>query len=170
MGMIAFNELPDSSRLWIFSADRLLSEQEIAELRSQLGAFTESWAAHRKDLTAGFDIRDGMFVLIGVDESKLPPSGCSIDSMVGALTMIGGRMGIELVDSPDIAFRDTDGVHAVTRDQFQKLANDGDVDSQTPVFDRTISRLGDLRSGKWEIPAGTSWHGRAFDLREKQTA
>lgn len=170
MGMIAFNELPDSSRLWIFNADRRLSESERAELRSQLGAFTESWAAHRKDLTAGFEVRDGMFILIGVDESKLPPSGCSIDSMVGALRMIGTRMGIELVDSPDISYRDAGGVHAVTRDQFQKLARDGNVDSSTMVFDRTISRLGDLRSGKWEIPAGGAWHGRAFDLRERRAA
>ena len=168
--MIPFNELPDASRLWTFNAERRLSDEETARLSEELTSVVTGWAAHRKDLTAAFDLRDNQFVLVGVDESKLPPSGCSIDSLVHALGSIGGALGVDLIDAPDITYRDEAGVHAVTRDRFAGLASSGEVDAETIVFDRTVDRVGDLRAGRWELPARQSWHGRAFDLKSRQTA
>ncbi len=169
MGMIPFNELPDSSRLWSFNAERTLSAEESARLGEALARFVTGWAAHRKDLTAGFEIRHGQFVLVGVDESRLPPSGCSIDSLVHALKEMGTAFGIDLIDAPDIVYRDANGVHAVTRDGFARLAESGAVDADTIVFDRTVGRVGDLRAGRWELPARDAWHARAFDFRAPQS-
>lgn len=165
MGLIPFDSLPDSSRLWIFHAERTLDDAELESLQRELAAFMQGWAAHRNDLTAGFEIRHNQFILLAVDESKLPPSGCSIDSMVGALGEIGGRLGIEMVDPPEIAYLDAEKVEAVSRTEFQRLAEQGEVSVSTVVFDRMIDRLGDLRSGKWQKPARDSWHARAFDLK-----
>jgi hypothetical protein len=36
------------------------------------------------------------------------------------------------------------------------------VTPSTPVFDNTITTVGELREGAWERPAAESWHGRAF--------
>ena len=36
------------------------------------------------------------------------------------------------------------------------------VTLDTIVFDNTITRVGDVRSGRWERPAADAWHGRAF--------
>jgi hypothetical protein len=168
--MIQFNELPDSSRLWTFNAERRLSDEETARLTNELASFVTGWAAHRKDLTAAFEIRHNQFVLVGVDESKLPPSGCSIDGLVHALGGIGASLGIDLVDAPDIAYRDDAGVHAVTRESFASLASGGEVDDATIVFDRTVARVGDLRAGRWELPAREAWHARAFELKSREAA
>src|SRR4051794_41595092 len=137
MSLLPFNQLPDDARLWTFNAERTLSDEETARLREALESFLETWAAHRKDLAAGYDVRYNQFILIGVDESKLPPSGCSIDSMVMALAEIGRGMGVELVDSPDVPFRAGSDVRVVSRDEFEGLAERGDVNGGTIVFDRT---------------------------------
>lgn len=174
MGLIPFPQLPDAARLWTFNAERPLAGDELKRLDEALAGFVTSWAAHRNDLTAGYELRHNQFVLIGVDESKLPPSGCSIDSLVNALGAFGRQLGVELIDSPEVTYRQDDAVHAVSRGEFQQLAERGEVDAGTIVFDRTAPRVGDLREGRWERPAGQSWHGRAFDLKEnlneKQTA
>lgn len=165
--LLPFNQIPDDARLWTFHAERTLSDEEGARLRGELERFLETWAAHRKDLTAGYEIRDNQFILIGVDESRLPPSGCSIDSMVDALKAIGGGLGVELVDSPDVVYRAGDALHCVDRDEFARRAGRGEVHAGTVVFDRMAQRVGDVRAGRWERPARESWHARAFDLKEE---
>lgn len=165
MGLIPFNELPDTARLWTFNAERTLSDAEHERLTAALTEFIATWAAHRKDLTAGYEMRYKQFVLVGVDESRLPPSGCSIDSLVAALGAMGRELGLELIDAPDVTFRQNDEIHAVDRNAFAQLAEHGTVTADTIVFDRTVQQVGDLRHGRWERPAGESWHGRAFDLK-----
>ena len=32
----------------------------------------------------------------------------------------------------------------------------------TVVFDNTVTTVGAVRDGRWELPAANSWHGRAF--------
>lgn len=170
MSLIPFNQLPDDARLWVFNAERTLDSSELARLDQALAGFVTSWAAHRKDLTAAYELRYNQFVFIGVDESRLPPSGCSIDSLTNALRSFGAELGAELIDAPDVTYRDGDAVRAVDRKEFTRLAETGAVDAGTIVFDKTAARVGDLRNGRWERPARESWHGRAFDLKEQEQA
>ena len=170
MSLVPFEQLPGDSRLWTFHAERTLNETETTQLRAELETFLQSWAAHRPDLTAGYQLRYNKFLQLGGDESRLPPSGCSIDSLVHELARIGGTMGIELVDSPDIAYRATDGVHCTTRDAFAEMAVAGTVSRDTIVFDRTAQRVADVDAGRWERPAGEAWHARAFDLQDAAEA
>jgi hypothetical protein len=30
------------------------------------------------------------------------------------------------------------------------------------VFDNTLTRVGDLQAGRWEVKAAESWHAKAF--------
>lgn len=170
MSQIPFEQLPDNARLWIFNTARALTAEEREMLQRKLDRFVAEWAAHRKDLTAGYTIRHDRFILLGVDESKLPPSGCSIDAMVRFLRELGSATGIQIIDAPDICYRAGDAIACVERAEFTRRANNGDVDAGTVVFNGMVDRLGDLLGGKWELPAGESWHRHAFDLRAPQTA
>jgi len=46
------------------------------------------------------------------------------------------------------------------RRDFRKMAARGEVDGGTIVFDLAVQRLGDVRTGGWELPAASSWHAR----------
>ena len=48
------------------------------------------------------------------------------------------------------------------RHRFSALAASGSVTLDTIVFDNTITRVGDVRSGRWERTVADAWHGRAF--------
>jgi len=120
------------------------------------------WAAHGAPLTAGRDWREGRFLLIALDESTVPPSGCSIDSMTSVLKELGREWGTSFLDHSPVWFRDETGVRQVSRGEFKVLAQAGDVNLDTPVFSNEIVRLSQLQGGEWERPAGASWHRRAF--------
>ena len=71
-------------------------------------------------------------------------------------------LGVALVDSPPIWYRGTDGIRGATREAFAELVEGGGATLETPVFDNTLASVGEVRQGRWEVPARDSWHRRAF--------
>ena len=168
MPMVPFETLPDESRLWVFGVERTLSEGEQDNLLSAVDLFLETWAAHGAPLTCGRDWRWGRFLLVAVDEASAPPSGCSIDAMVGVLKDQERRLGMRILDNTPVWFVEGGDVKRMSRSEFRRLADEGAVGPDTVVFDNTVTRLKDARSGRWEGPARASWHQRAFFKRSEQ--
>ena len=100
--------------------------------------------------------------MVAADEAAAGVSGCSIDALVRRMDRLGSALGVDLVDHGPVAYRDGGAIHQVPRHRFAALATSGSVKPDTIVFDNTITRVGDLRSGRWEGPAAGAWHGRAF--------
>jgi hypothetical protein len=157
-----FDSLPDDSRLWVFGAGRRLSAAESAAVLERVDEFLTAWAAHGEPLTCGRAWRHDRFLLVAVDERSVPPSGCSIDAMVDVLKELQERLATSLVDQHRVWFREGAEVQCVERAGFRELAEAGRVGPETIVFDQTVTRLGRLRAGDWERPAGETWHRRAF--------
>jgi hypothetical protein len=162
MPRIAFDRLPPDARLWIFAAERPLSPDERRRVLDETDAFIDQWMAHGTPLTAGRDVRHNQFVLVGVDERAAGVSGCSIDALVRRMQQLETVLGVELVNNTPVLYREGDAVVRVPRDRFAELAASGTVGPNTRVFDNTLTRVGDLLAGKWEVKAADAWHARAF--------
>ncbi len=162
MPRIDFDRLPDDARLWIFAADRDLTAVEQDRLLAEVDAFISQWTAHGLPLQAARDMRYRRFLFIGVDERAAGVSGCSVDALVRQMKGLEQELGVELVNHGPILFRLNETIDRVTRERFAELAVMGTVTPETTVFDNTLRRVGELRSGRWETRAGNAWHGRAF--------
>ena len=159
MSIVPFQALPDDSRMWCFGASRAPGAAETARLLDSMHAFVQEWTAHRRDLKAGMAWRDQRFLLIAVDETDADASGCSIDALNRHLRALEATLGLDLLDSTPVWYRDDSGhVQSCSRAEFGAAAARGDVGVGTLVFDLTLTRLGDLRSGRFERAASTSWH------------
>ena len=162
MPMIPFEALPDESRLWVFAVDRTLEEAERDSFLDAVDRFLETWVAHGVPLTCGRDWRWERFLLVAVDEASQPPSGCSIDAMVGVLRDQERSLGVRVLDNKPIWFVEDGEVRRISRQEFSRLAEEGAVGPDTVVFDNTVTRLEAARAGRWEGPARESWHQRVF--------
>ena len=162
MPMVPFEVLPDESRLWVFAVERTLVEADQENFLSAVDRFLETWAAHGVPLTCGRDFRRGRFLLVAVDETSAPPSGCSIDAMVGVMKDQERRLGLRILDNTPVWFVADGEVQRISRPEFSRLAEEGAVGPDTVVFDNTVTRLKDVRAGRWEGPARESWHQRVF--------
>lgn len=161
MSLAPLGTLPGSSRVWCFGASASPSEEMVAELRDAMERFLVTWTAHRADLRAGFDWFYDRFLVVAVDETDVQASGCSIDALNGQIRRLEQAAGVDLLDAAPIWYRDAAGdVRSVTRDQFRRLAERGEVGPETLVFDLTAATLDDVSSGGWEVEAGRSWHAR----------
>ena len=162
MPMVPFEVLPDESRLWVFAVERTLVEADQENFLSAVDRFLETWVAHGVPLTCGRDFRRGRFLLVAVDETSAPPSGCSIDAMVGVLKDQERRLGLRILDNTPVWFVADGEVQRISRPEFSRLVEEGAVGPDTVVFDNTVTRLKDVRAGRWEGPARESWHQRVF--------
>lgn len=162
MPRVAFDQLPDDARVWIFPAGRSLSEAEQGQLLAVVDQFIDQWGAHSVPLTAGRELRYGQFLFVGVDQKQAGPSGCSIDALFRHTQALEQQIGVELADHAPVLFRRGATIERVPRDQFATLAAAGAVDLDTTVFDNTLTSVGDVRAGRWETRLGDAWHARAF--------
>jgi hypothetical protein len=165
MPFMPFSALSKNSRIWIFSSSRELSPAESEMLVAEIGAFLQSWTAHKVETLASAELRYNRFLIIGADEDVAKPGGCSIDEMTRRVRLLGETYGVEFIGIPRVDYRDSSGaIKSIGRFDFQKLVDNKEVASSTIVFDNTLTALSDLQNGKWELPAGESWHARAFEL------
>jgi len=162
MSRIPFSELPDSARLWIFPSDRPLAPEEAGALEETVREGLAEWAAHGSPVTWGYELVDMQFLLIGVDERTTALSGCSIDGAVRHMRSLEGRLGITLLDSDRIFFREGATLRVEPRAVFRDRVQRGAITAETPVLDPVLSRVEDWRQGRFERPFSESWHARAF--------
>jgi len=162
----AFPGLPDSARLWVFGLSRPLSEAEEGQLLAQVDRFLSGWKAHGQPLAAARDWVEGRFLWVGVDERIAPPSGCSIDALLRDLRTLEEAMGVEMIAGGALWIREAEGgVRRLSRLEFKDGVAKGWIQPSTPVFDLSLTRVGELRSGQWERPASESWHRRYWEER-----
>ena len=162
MPRTTFDNLPADARLWIFAAERDLSASEREYLLATVDGFLDQWGAHGHPLTSARDLKHNRFLLIAVDEAAAGASGCSIDALVRDIKRVEASLGLALIDHAPVLFRQGEAIARVPRDAFSDLVRAGEVTPQTIVFNNTLTRVGDVRAGRWEVPAAQSWHATAF--------
>ena len=162
MPRVDVDHLPSEARVWIFAAERSLTELEQVQLLSEVDRFIDHWSAHDMPLTAGRELRYDRFLFVAVDQRKAGPSGCSIDTLVRQMKVLEQDLGVELVNHTPVLFRQGAVIVRMPREEFAELATAGDVDPETTVFDNSVTSLGEVRAGRWETRAADSWHARAF--------
>ncbi|MFB6247642.1 MAG: hypothetical protein ABEL97_03645 [Salinibacter sp.] len=158
--------LPDAARIWIHPAAAPLSDDTQAAVLDRLGDFVDEWSSHQQDVDGGVAVLyDRFVVLAGARTGGQDPSGCAIDDATHAVDATAEAFGIEWVPALHVLYRTSDGrIAAVSRSTFQERAGTGAITTETPVFDPSVTTLGAVRQGRFEQPAGQSWHADAFSL------
>ncbi|AXO79017.1 ABC transporter ATPase [Olleya aquimaris] len=157
--LVQFNTLPETSRVWIYQANRSFSDTELEEIKSKLDVFIESWTAHGSDLKAGYDIRYKRFIIIALDQELNQATGCSIDASVTFIQQLEKEYNVDLLDKMNVSYKQGEFVAHKTLTDFRKMAKQKAVSKNTIVFNNLVTNIGELNES-WEIPASQSWHNR----------
>jgi len=155
----SYEELPSTTRVWVYQSNRPFPKEDIPELRNHIQRFVSQWVAHNQVLRAYGDIMHRLFVVLMVDESQAGASGCSIDKSVYFLKKLGQTYGVDLFDRMIFAYRKGEKAVPVTREEFQALYQQGEITDETPVFDTLVNNKGDFET-QWVKPLRESWHKR----------
>lgn len=149
---VPIDQLPDHAHTWVFGISPALDPARQETLLHRVDAFLDEWAAHGTPIHGARELREASFLVVAADPER-EKSGCSIDRMFGTLRGLEHELGVQILDSSRVFFRDASGVRAVNRSEFGGVAG-----ADTRVFDVTAETLGEIRSGAWERRAADSWH------------
>ncbi len=158
---VPFEEMPKSSKIWIYQSDRKLSDEEIAEADKIIKEFVENWAAHSTPLQASYIIKYNRFIILAVDQEYHAASGCSIDSSVRIIQDLENKFGVDLLDKMNVTYRTGEFITHKTLVDFKKMAKERAVNKNTIVFNNLVNTIEEFEEF-WEIPAEESWHSRFF--------
>jgi hypothetical protein len=153
---VPFDSLPDTSRVWIFQANRPFSPKELTRLEEALRRFTADWAAHGSPLKTSFVVKYDQFVILAADETHESPSGCSIDSSVHVLKSLEQELDVQLFDRNLIAFKTSDGIELIPLHELKRKFQDGILKEGTLTFNNVLTTKSALGS-EWIVPAGDTW-------------
>jgi hypothetical protein len=160
MPLVPFEQMPDDARLWIFGSQTPLDDVDGPRLLGAVDRYLAGWTAHGAPLTCARDLREDHFLAVAVDERASDASGCSIDGLFRVLQEIERGIGTSMVGGGLVFFRDAAGfVHGCTRAEFTHMAAMAEVDAGTPVFDTTLTTVGEYRA-EFERPARDGWQGK----------
>jgi hypothetical protein len=157
--MLAYDTLPDTTRVWVYQADRPFSETDVPAVKTKLADFARAWVSHNRQLRALGDVLHRRFVVLMVDESQADASGCSIDKSVYFLKQLQAEYGVDLFNRMVFSYLEGEEVVTVPREVFAQRYQEGLIHDDTPVFDTLVNNLGDFQQ-QWIKPLGKSWHRR----------
>ena len=139
--LVDFDLISDSSRIWIYSSDIKLNNQEILYIIEKISNHLKEWKAHDVPLKAAVTIKEGHFLIIALDESQANASGCSIDTLQRLIYEIEKELSLSLLNRLNIFYKVNEEVLSVPLNRLKSVA-----DSDTYFFDLTISKKSDLSS------------------------
>lgn len=157
--LVDFNTLPETSRVWIYQANRSFSDSELEDIAHKLNEFITNWTAHGADLKAGYEIKYKRFIVLAINQEFNKASGCSIDASVHFIQELEKAYQVDLMDKMNVSYKQGEFVAYKTLSDFRKMAKDKAVSKNTIVFNNLVNNIAEYKEN-WEVPAQDSWHSR----------
>ena len=155
------NNLPDSSRVWVYQSNRAFLNTELVDLKEELSKFNLSWEAHGKKLKSAIEVYYNQFVVVFVDESYQEVTGCSIDKSVALMKLIEEKFSVEMLDKMNLAYKIGNSILNIKMGDFQEKVRSGEFNKDLIVFNNLVQSRREFVSN-WETKAKDSWHINLF--------
>lgn len=158
---IPFDEMVETSRVWIYQANRQLSSSDEALIDIKCNAFLQQWAAHGQSLKCSFQIIHNKFLVISVDESFNQASGCSIDASVAIVKELEQELNINFFDRTQVCFLINDEIVEIPLTEVKSQVESGTIQSDTLTFNNLVADIKSFNAD-WKVEAKNSWLKRYF--------
>jgi len=159
--LVAFEELPESARVWIYQSDNILDSRQIEIISEQASRFCDQWAAHSTPLKSSYKILHEKFVVLAVDEGFNEASGCSIDSSVNFIKSMEDQLGLNFFDRTKVAFLIDDNIYTTELQSIKNEISSGKIERNTLTFNLQAQNIAEFQD-KWLMPVEESWMKRYF--------
>lgn len=150
---VPFASLPSHARVWIYQADRELTNTDLDIISARLESFTDQWMVHGQPLEASFEIRFQRFIIVAASDHT---SGCSIDSSVRAIKEIGEIVQVDFFNRNLVCFKDGDNVFTVPLASLKEALTKSIRGAEVYVFNNLAHTKAAVETN-WIQPAAISW-------------
>ena len=159
--IVDFSLLDDSSRVWIFQSDEIISDDKIDLINFNLNSFLTNWSSHGKELKCSYEIKFNLFIVIGVDSPFNNASGCSIDTLTNFIFDIQSKTNLNFFNRLAIAFKSNDKINIKSMSEIKEMIKNEEFLTDTIVYNNLVKTKKEYINA-WESLAIESWHKNLF--------
>jgi hypothetical protein len=154
--MKKLTELPDHSRVWVYTANKPIVNEEKARLEEDLGHFLNHWSSHGNAMEAAAEVINDYFIIVGLNESSAAASGCGIDKLVRKIQDVEVNFDVSLLNRQLVVFF-AEQWKVVPLHQFWAMRKAGIVTNDTLVMNSLVQTVGEWKKAGI-LPFEQSWH------------
>ncbi|MDX1741556.1 MAG: hypothetical protein R3178_09695, partial [Rhodothermales bacterium] len=131
-------------------------------------SFLSSWTTHGRTIRGDATVLFDQVLVLAGEVSEGDISGCGIDKSVHLLEGAGRQHGFAWSSGLTVPVLDSASgpLRLLTRADFRLEASEGRVTPDHLLMDRSITRLGDARSGMLYRPVRDTWAARYVSVSE----
>lgn len=157
-----FPGIPADARLWVIALDSRGEANPAGDLEAGLAEVLGKWRHKGDAYQAAWELLEDRLILVVEPRMATDPSGCAIDGMLRKLHRLAETHGRSILAEDSVLVRLADGLRSIPRDELAARIADGTLQAETPVVDRSLHHLGQLREGRLEKPLSSTWIGRKY--------
>lgn len=163
---IPFENLTESSRVWIYTSERPLFANEHAHISERLKQFASNWQSHQKEVVSSYKIIEDRFVVIACDETS-DVSGCGIDKSVHLMQELEKETSISFMDKTIVYFITDSTIQKANLKELRLLIENNLIRPDTLFYNTLVTNIEQLHS-QFKITASQGWIKRYFTLATLQ--
>ena len=145
-----------NERIWIYTLSNKLTNEQLVDFKNRCQNFVTGWTAHDVSLDASFELYQNRLLIFKVNEEKYNASGCSIDKQVRFVKELEVAFSVELLNRLLVAYENNNQVEVVKASQIKELLITNTINTNTIVFDNTITESKQLETN-WKQPLHHTW-------------
>ena len=145
-----------NERIWIYTLSNKLTNEQLVDFKNRCQTFVTGWTAHDVSLDASFELYQNRLLIFKVNEEKYNASGCSIDKQVRFVKELEVAFSVELLNRLLVAYENNNQVEVVKASQIKELLITNTINTNTIVFDNTITESKQLETN-WKQPLYHTW-------------
>ena len=158
MGADLFPGMHDAARLWVIALDAAADGGQ--GLEDGLATLFGQWRHKGQAYSAAWEFLEDRLLLVVEPHMATEPSGCAIDGMLRKVQGLAERHGRRVLGEDRVLVRLSGGLRDFDRAELGLRIADGTLRGDTPVLDRALHHLGQLRADGLEKPMARTWIGR----------
>jgi hypothetical protein len=153
---VKYEDLSPDAKVWIYQADRKMTDMEKKTILEKSRNFIAGWASHGNPLKAKVDILYNTFLVLTVDEEDFAASGCSIDKSLHFIKQLETDHQINLLSRNMIAFLKNEEVLIEPLEAVKTQIKAGKIEKNSIIFNNLVNSRGQMETD-WKIPLKGSW-------------
>ncbi len=154
------------SRVWIYQSSKEFMPDQVNTFNELKNVFLQTWESHGSPVKGKMELLHNRFIVVMIDEADERSCGRSVDASIRFMKELEQELGLTLLDRMLVAYKKGEQIHSCTLPEFEALAQKGQVNKDTIVFNNTVQTIAEFEKG-WQVPAEKSWHGSRLSITNK---
>lgn len=159
--IVPFDDMEPNARLWIYQSSKELTPSEVQIIEQESNLFLEQWTTHGKHLKCSATVMENHFLVLSVDEDFTQVSGCSIDSSVRFVQMLGQKLGIDFFNRKNIAFQVDGEIMLIPMSEIPGKVDGGVISQNSLTYNNLVPDKKEF-DRQWVTPAAETWLKKYF--------